>query len=350
MSKSLFKYLIVTFLLEIVASVGNTATAQDTIRFVDDTYIYISCDTFPSGVIKGYVDPDGDLTDFFDGYIYFYFSPGDTLLIWGDFCSNGDGAYLYLYSDGWVWLPPGDTINVAGFSSPSIVHYGANTAPVADSFELHFECRPSNCANGIGLFFANNIGATSASLNWQPYDYWDNFLLSYNGHDTVLNMGYCELNNLARDSTYQCSVTSLTDTGTEGCTHFLTFTTEPCNAPVTRIATTDITHSSITVFWDGIDGQVYRITDGITTDTASAFSYTFAGYQPMTTHTFTVVSLADTCCSDCSGTVTATTQCYRARVSGNRLLIGNDTITLTADIADGYLWSTGDTTRSIQVS
>jgi hypothetical protein len=154
---------------------------------------------------------------------------------------------------------------------------------------------------------------------------------------------------LARNTTYNCSVSSVADMNSVECARGCTFVTESCIAQIESFSITNITDSSITVSWEGPTGFDYIVSDGTTTDTTALHTYTFTGYQPISTHTLTVTHVVDTCCNECSVSLTATTNCYKAKVRGIRPLIGNDTITLTADHADGYLWSTGATTQSIEV-
>ena len=350
MRKSLFKYLAIIVLFAIGPTVGNVAKGQDTIRLVDDNSLSFSCDTLTSGVIKGFVDPDGDATDAFFASIYFYLSPGDTILIWGNFYADNTSDYVYILNNSWALYHPGDSIGITCRINPAIIEYNSETTPVTDSFTLYYEYHPTQCNVGIGDFWSNSITTNSATLLWDNVDYTASFYITYNGRDTVVNSWTCNLSNLVRNTTYLCSVASVSDTAQDGCTQYLTFTTDSCVSHVTYLSATHITPTSITVSWDGPAGETYLVSDGTSTITTTAHEYTFTGYMPVSNHTFTVVAQPDLCCNNCGATTSATTLCYQAKVNGIRPLIGSDTVTLTADFADGYLWSTGATSQSIQVT
>ena len=349
MTKQVLKYLSF-FLLFVVWAMVKPAAAQDTIPFVDDSVIYIHCDTFPSGVIRDYVDLDGNTGDRFYSETYLYFDPGDTLFVYGilDVSDPYDNFYL-LQGNSWVYYASGDTVDCMLLASPAIIDYYSYSTPLSDTLTLRFELHRCNCNNGIGTLYSYNISATTASLDWTAASYYGPFHLQYNDRDTVVNYPYCTLTDLARNTTYNCSVSSVADMNSSECVRYYSFITDSCIAHIESISATNITDSSITVSWEGPTGFDYIVSDGTTTDTTALHTYTFTGYQPISTHTLTVTPVVDTCCTDCAFSLTATTSCYKAKVRGIRPLIGNDTITLTADHADGYLWSTGATTQSIEV-
>ena len=349
MTKQVLKYLSF-FLLFVVLAMVKPAAAQDTIAFVDDSIINIDCDTFPSGVIKDYVDLGGNTGDGFYSDIRLYFDAGDTLFLRGIITMSAPNDYMYVYQDGiWVYYASGDTLDCMLLASPAIIEYYSNSTPVGDTLTLHFDLHRSSCSLGVGIIYAYYVTATTALLDWTSTSYYGPFHLQYNDIDTVVNYASCNLTDLARNTTYNCSVSSVADMNSVECARVCTFVTESCIAQIESFSITNITDSSITVSWEGPTGFDYIVSDGTTTDTTALHTYTFTGYQPISTHTLTVTPVVDTCCNECSVSLTATTNCYKAKVRGIRPLIGNDTITLTADHADGYLWSTGATTQSIEV-
>ncbi len=74
------------------------------------------------------------------------------------------------------------------------------------------------------------------------------------------------------------------------------------------------------------------------------------GLHPDSSYLFTLSSVNDTSDSSCRQSSLVNTTCFPAIINGVRPICGNDIVTLTADSADAYLWSTGDTARSISVS
>ena len=90
----------------------------------------------------------------------------------------------------------------------------------------------------------------------------------------------------------------------------------------------------------------YGSIDTVVSDT----TFLVDNLTPNTQYTFSVSDTADTAETICSRSLQVMTSGYPAVINGVRPLCGIDTLTLTADTADGYLWSTGSTARSITIT
>ena len=103
--------------------------------------------------------------------------------------------------------------------------------------------------------------------------------------------------------------------------------------------------------WTASDTTVqYLLHYGGVDTVVTGLSFAASGLVPNTAYTFTLTPLDDTGSGDCWRTLSVVTPSFAAGVSGLRPLCGMDTLTLVADSADGYVWSTGATTRTVSVS
>lgn len=325
--------------------------AQNSWVMVDDSTLAIGCDTSLTGVIYDDGGPTGNYSSSFYGTVNLYFGPGDTLLLWGSVDCEPQYDYLGIFDgQSWHYYYSNDTVSLTCITSPVSVYFSSDGSVVDGGFELHYELRPTHCNNGIGELWGYAPDLTMTTLYWDAVNPSGPFVLNVNGHDTTLNQNFCSLTNLSRGTTYGCYVYGVADSGSPDCRRYYSFSTPECLIPITSISTTWVSPTSITVAWTSDGPGPYRISDGSNSYVATSRQYTFTGLTPNTPYSFTVLAEADTCCASCGRTLATRSACFEARVEGLRPLIGADTVTLVADSADGYLWSTGETTRSIAVS
>ena len=344
------KHLTYIILFIVTAAAAGSVSAQDTVRMVANTTTYVNCDTSSYGVIYDDGGPDGDYTPYSSSSLVMFVNPGDTLELQGRGVLFGEYDNVSVYHDGtYEEYYDGDSIFVLATNMVQIT-LSSYDHQTAGGLSLNYRVRPTSCNNGISGLSAVNVGTTDAYLVWTAARYPADFVVSYNGRDTVVRQPNITLSGLSRNTTYHCTVAGTTDSGSAQCLHECSFTTDSCINTISQLSAVATTPTSIPVSWDSHTAARYRVTCGSLRDTTSQKQHTFAGLSPNTAYPVTVVALYDTCCAECAATLTAATRCYQARVSGIRPLVGSDTVTLTADFADGYRWSTGDTTRSIRVS
>ena len=124
-----------------------------------------------------------------------------------------------------------------------------------------------------------------------------------------------------------------------------------CASNIFSFSASHVGATSVWLSWQASDTTVaYRIHYGSTDTVVTGLLYAAEGLEPMTSYTFAITPVADLGSSDCGRELTLVTTPFWAQVSGLRPLCGMDTLTLVADSADGYLWSTEATTRSIEVT
>lgn len=336
-----------------------TGWSQNTIVLGDQPYLDINTDTAQSGVIY---DDGGSAGNYGNDKYYSVVLralPGDTLRIWGwyELYDNVGWNYDYLELRGNTsTLLEGTGTVVSNYTDGycQVIFYsdGDLNGP---GFELHWEVRPSHCNNPVFDLNTYNIQGTTALLHWNrryySYDPGNQYKFAWNGHDTLLTQNEVELTRLQRNTTYTVSVAEISDETDSGCYSWLTFTTDSCNETVMGLRIIEKQPTSLRLAWASDEYSGPYLVDWGTGDTIVAEARCLiTGLNVNTQYTLHVTSVLDTDCTQCTASLVASTSCFKARVSGLRPLIGNDAVTLTADSADAYLWSTGETTRSITVT
>ena len=133
----------------------------------------------------------------------------------------------------------------------------------------------------------------------------------------------------------------------------LNYTIHPnhCANYIDNFTYTDLTATSATLTWLCSDTTgPFRLTYGSVDTTFTSSTFSVQHLSPNSDYTLHLSSIYDTGQSDCLRTLQLHTPCFSAFIRGNHPICDHDTVVLTADSADSYLWSTGDTTRSISVS
>ena len=124
-----------------------------------------------------------------------------------------------------------------------------------------------------------------------------------------------------------------------------------CTNFIYNFSYNSLTAVSVNLTWQAVDIQgpfilSYNDVDTlIYSDSLSVFSL-----SPNTDYTFHLATLADSAQSDCALTLSIHTPCFQAFIRGAHTICDGDTLILEADSADAYLWSTGDTTRIVQIT
>ena len=124
-----------------------------------------------------------------------------------------------------------------------------------------------------------------------------------------------------------------------------------CSNFIYNFSYNSLTAVSVNLTWQAVDIQgpfilSYNDVDTlIYSDSLSVFSL-----SPNTDYTFHLATLADSSQSDCALTLSIHTPCFQAFIRGAHTICDGDTLILEADSADAYLWSTGDTTRIVQIT
>ena len=231
----------------------------------------------------GYLNPvgtiadDGDSTaaysNSFWGEVTITASPGDTILLSGEYNVEGCCDMLRVYScfdDTCLLGTWSGTGSLSTFSTSGqlTVEFSTDGSVVYNGFLLHYEVHSTNCSVPIGVLSASELSPTSVELHWTTMSPSALFVLNYGSVDTLV-------------------------TGTTA---------------------------------------------------------TVEGLTPNSDYTFTIVAEDDTAETLCDKSLTVHTPRFLARVEGLRPLCGMDTLRLTADTADGWWWSTGETTRTVEVT
>ena len=124
-----------------------------------------------------------------------------------------------------------------------------------------------------------------------------------------------------------------------------------CASTIFLFAANSVAATSVMLSWNASDTSMHCLLSYGGDDVeVSGLTYRVEGLSPLTSYTFTLTPIDDTGSVDCGRTLTVATPAFQARVSGLRPLCGMDTLTLVADSADGYVWSTGATTRWTEVT
>ncbi len=123
-----------------------------------------------------------------------------------------------------------------------------------------------------------------------------------------------------------------------------------CSNVVTTYAYNMLAATSVRLYWTAVDTTTpFHLHYGSVDTVVNGLSYRAEGLTPNTSYTFDITPQADYGTDDCVRSLTVHTPRFPAVVRGLRPLCGFDMVTLTADTANGYWWSTGETTRSITV-
>ena len=124
----------------------------------------------------------------------------------------------------------------------------------------------------------------------------------------------------------------------------------PCSNNIVAFAAREVGATWVGLKWTAYDTSAnYLIHYGSVDTLVRGSSCRIEGLSPLTNYTFTIVSEVDTALAECVDATSVSTTRFKADVSGLRPLCGMDTLTLVADSADAYLWSTGSTARQVEV-
>lgn len=124
-----------------------------------------------------------------------------------------------------------------------------------------------------------------------------------------------------------------------------------CSNSVTRFVCTDVTPTSLHLSWDARDSVgPFVLGYGDWDTVVYGNSCDLRGLRSDTTYDFRVVGVSDSGDVGCPKGLRCFLPCFVAKASGIRPLVGSrDSIVVVADSADGYRWSTGETTDSIVI-
>ena len=345
------RILLVTCLFALVPSVAKGQNSYWLNGWLDA----ISVDTVTSGWLYDDGGPEGNCSDGGYGGIAIYQTSADTVVLSGNYSFSNPWSYLRVRSQYFDSTFQGTgTIDLIFIDQyVEIMWLGTGYDGVANpGFAIHFELHPSLCQNPLSRLQLYSSHATDASIIWSCRNYsMGPYLVNVNGtFDTVVYYTTITLTNLSRISPYTVTVVDAADMGDAGCVRSMTFTTDTCDEKVHALRVLDNGDSWIRLGWNTEESVgPYRVVGpGIDTLVTNS-NLLITGLSPNSEYTYSVVSMIDSCCDDCKRWITARTRCYQARVNGLEPLIGNSSITLTADAADAYLWSTGETTQSITI-
>ena len=124
-----------------------------------------------------------------------------------------------------------------------------------------------------------------------------------------------------------------------------------CDNPVTAFNAPTLTPTSVGLHWEAFDTTASFVLNCNGRDTVvTGTTFVDTTLVPNTNYLYTLAPVGDSHRAECYRQLSVHTPCFPACVNGVRPLCGEDTLTLTADSADGYWWSTGATTRSIEVT
>ncbi|MCQ2294832.1 MAG: gliding motility-associated C-terminal domain-containing protein [Bacteroidales bacterium] len=379
MDKSLFFKRLLWFAI-IICSFANTLQAQtlDTSNVDDASYWRIVSSRYPwnitpeeggivsdTGVFYDNGGINGNMALVYRASVFFYALPGDTIHVWGNIQWDDDSYILaqcgYNGSTQEIHTSTLDLSTDEGFME--IYFYGLNYETTYAGFELFYTISPSSCANAVRNLHITSSSTSSAEISWDPANYsLQPYLISYGLYNpatntytltdtTHSNFSYTTINNLSRNTHYYITVVSTADSGSAPCADTVICRTPLCTDSILSAHVVDSTASTITISWYAENNTPPYIVSCNGHDTlVNETECRFENLQHNTAYTFTVRQQNDLCCDECGSTVTGHTTCYQAVVNGIRPLIGNDAVTLTADPADSYLWSTGETTQSITVT
>ena len=236
-------------------------------------------------------------------------------------------------------------ITVNGSTNPSgeIVDDGDTTGNYSDGFY------------GMAIITAN---PGDTILLWGPYHIENSYdhLYVYDGYGaTGTQLDHVMGTGTLVDTSYSGYMTVVFSS--DGSVNYegfrLYYEVRSCNCGnnIFSFTANELEPNSVTLNWQAVNtAGSFLLGYGGSSVPVSGGSYSVAGLVPNTDYTFTLVAAGDMGVAECMRSLTVHTPCFHALVSGLRPLCGMDTVTLTADTADSYWWSTGETTRSISVT
>ncbi len=214
-----------------------------------------------------------------------------------------------------------------------------------------------NYSNGFygTVIITANVG--DSILLWGTYDTEDNFdrlmVYSTEGVSSMLLSTYMGQGTVSDTScTGRMTMVFSTDGSAAYSGFVLHYEVRPsnCSNVVTSFTYNMLAAVSVNLRWTAVDTTTrFFLHYGSIDTVVSGVSYRAEGLTPNTSYVFDITPLGDTGIAECTRSMTLRTKRFPAVVRGLRPLCVSDTLTLTADSADGYWWSTGATTRSIDV-
>ncbi|MBR1834861.1 MAG: gliding motility-associated C-terminal domain-containing protein [Bacteroidales bacterium] len=246
----------------------------------------------------------------------------DTVLFDNAFTVNVDGVTS---SSGYIFDDGGPTANYSNnFAGMVII-----TARLGDTIELTGTYTTERMSDYLYVY--NGSGRTGTTLG------------TYSGSGNLHCISVTSVMTL-----YFTSNALINRSGFE-----LLYTVHPsaCNNFIANFSYTDISASDINLVWLANNANdTFQVSYGTTSTTVVGSSCRISSLSPRTNYTFHLSSLSDTGSTGCLRTLNVQTPCVTAYIHGAHPICREDTILLTADSAGSYLWSTGDTTRSILVT
>lgn len=250
------------------------------------------------------------------------------------------------YSQDSILFSNGSTVTIDGYLSPVGIIFddGGDLGCYSNSF------------NGVVRILANP-GDTIQITGSYRMEYSYELLFFYQADGTLLP-------DLLETCTGTGSVSVMSTTGymtiyfssdvsTVDSGFALHYSVRPthCSNFINNLAATEVTSSSLHLSWSAINPTGTFLIHYGSVDTVLNQTYCdITGLVPGQDYRFSVVALSDAALLDCKDSIDVHTPCFKAVINGLQPLCGNNSITLTADSADAYLWSTGATTRSIVVT
>ena len=187
-------------------------------------------------------------------------------------------------------------------------------------------------------------------------EWMSDYLYVYNGQGrtgTVLGTysGMGSLHRISVTGVMTLYFTSNATTNFSGFSLQYTVHPSPCSNFITNFSYTNLTPTAATLSWLPNDpaGAFLLSYDGVDT-TVFGSSFRVDGLSPNHDYSFSLSAIPDTGQSRCQRLLHLHTPCFPAFIRGSHQLCGSDTLLLLADSADSYLWSTGETSRSIGVT
>ena len=246
----------------------------------------------------------------------------DTVLFDNAFTVNVDGV---TDSSGYIFDDGGPTADYSNnFAGMVII-----TARLGDTIELTGTYNIERMSDYLYVY--NGSGRTGTTLG------------TYSGSGTL----HC----ISVTSVMTLYFTSNASISSSGLALHYTIHSSACNNFISNFNYSDISANSVDLVWLANDpNETFRVSYGTNSTVVTGNSCRISGLTPMTNYTFYLSSLADTGATSCLRTLNVLTPCVTAFIRGARPICTVDTVLLTADSADSYLWSTGETTRSILVT
>ncbi len=246
----------------------------------------------------------------------------DTVLFDNAFTVNVDGV---TDSSGYIFDDGGPTADYSNnFAGMVII-----TARLGDTIELTGTYNIERMSDYLYVY--NGSGRTGTTLG------------TYSGSGTL----HC----ISVTSVMTLYFTSNASISSSGLALHYTIHSSACNNFISNFNYSDISANSVDLVWLANNpNETFRVSYGTNSTVVTGNSCRISGLTPMTNYTFFLSSLADTGTTSCLRTLNVLTPCVSAFIRGARPICTVDTLLLTADSADSYLWSTGETTRSILVT